>query len=232
MNISPILNALPIQAPSSKLIPTWPFRSAVPKVIMRPASVTIPAPMITPRMPSSGLFERSAGPAATKACAICAEVGCGTTVVEAAIQYAPLVRGAHRGNNGEPGTQRGREVGIIEGDLHRDSLHHLRVIPGGVVRRQQRKLRTAGWSNFEYLPLENFSRIFIDAQVCRIADFHIGQLRLAIIGLYPFNVADERDRLGPGRDQLPGANLPFTHGSIAGRFDFGVAQIHLRGAER
>src|SRR5271163_2902345 len=178
MNINPTLNALPIQAPSSKLIPTWPFRSAVPKVIMRPASVTIPAPMITPRMPSSGLFERSAGPAATRACAICAEVGCGTTVVEAAIQYAPLLRGAHRGNNGEPGTQRGREVGIIEGDLHRDSLHHLGVVPGSVVGRQQSKLRTAGRRNLQHLSLEDFSWIFVDAYFRRVADSHIGQLGL------------------------------------------------------
>jgi NAD(P)-dependent dehydrogenase (short-subunit alcohol dehydrogenase family) len=59
------LNALAIQAPSSKPIPTFPLRSAEPRDNRRPASVTIPAPMTTPRIPSSGLWDKSDGRAAT-----------------------------------------------------------------------------------------------------------------------------------------------------------------------
>ena len=52
---------------------------------MRPVSVTMPAPIMTPRIPSRGLFERSAGIAPAVACAICIGVGRGTAIVDAAI---------------------------------------------------------------------------------------------------------------------------------------------------
>ena len=65
MNMRATLNALAIQAPSSKPIPTFPLRSAKPRDNRRPASVTIPAPMTTPRIPSSGLWDKSDGRAAT-----------------------------------------------------------------------------------------------------------------------------------------------------------------------
>src|ERR1700745_577162 len=61
MNIRAMLNALLIQAPSSKPIPTLPFRSAKPSVSNRPATVTMAAPSNTPAIPSSGLFDKSSG---------------------------------------------------------------------------------------------------------------------------------------------------------------------------
>src|SRR5260370_16837415 len=61
MNIRATLNELEIQAPSSNPIPTFPFRSAKPNVSNRPVTVTIPAPSTTPRIPSSGLWDKSIG---------------------------------------------------------------------------------------------------------------------------------------------------------------------------
>src|SRR5947209_14743987 len=64
MNIRATLKALPIQSPSSNPIPTFPLRSAKPSDSNRPVIVTIPAPRSTPRIPSSGLCDRSTGSAA------------------------------------------------------------------------------------------------------------------------------------------------------------------------
>src|SRR5215831_362257 len=77
-----MLYALLIHAPSSKPNPKPPLRSARPSEIMRPVSVTTPAPMMTPRIPSSGLFESSLGIAAAADCAI--RIG-GTAMVDEAI---------------------------------------------------------------------------------------------------------------------------------------------------
>src|SRR4029077_1460158 len=64
MNINVTLKALEIQAPSSNPMPTFPLRSARPRPSNRPVRVTIPAPSITPTIPSTGLWDRSTGSAA------------------------------------------------------------------------------------------------------------------------------------------------------------------------
>jgi hypothetical protein len=56
----------------------------MPREIMRLVSVTIPAPVTTPRIPSSGLVEVSAGIAAATARAISTAVG-RSVLLEAAI---------------------------------------------------------------------------------------------------------------------------------------------------
>src|SRR5215470_14439058 len=84
MNIRAMLKALLIHEPSSKPNPRLPLRSARPSEIMRPVRVTTPAPMMTPRIPSKGLFEISLGIAAAVACAI--RMG-GTAMVDEAIVY-------------------------------------------------------------------------------------------------------------------------------------------------
>jgi hypothetical protein len=63
MNIVAALNAVPIHAPASTPMPRCPRRSGRPSDRNRAASVAMPAPMLTTRMPSSGLCERSAGSA-------------------------------------------------------------------------------------------------------------------------------------------------------------------------
>ena len=67
MNIVAALNAVPIHAPSSTPMPMWPRRSARPSERKRAASVAIAAPKLTARMPSSGVWERSAGSADARA---------------------------------------------------------------------------------------------------------------------------------------------------------------------
>src|SRR5260370_16672560 len=141
------------EATWSKLIPTWPLRTARPSEIIRPVSVTIPAPMITPKIPSNGLFESSAGTACASPRAICCGVNC-ATAAEAPIARSPLTPCAHGGDDGEPRTQGSGNARIIEPDLYGDSLHDFREITGGIVSRQQRELRTPAGPHLDHLSLD------------------------------------------------------------------------------
>src|SRR5271155_1602923 len=102
---------------------------------MRLVSVTTPAPVTTPRMPSNGLVETSAGIAAAAARAIC--IGDGrTAMLEAAISSSSLFR-AHSCIHRKSGTQFRREGRILECDLDRTTLRDLCEVASGVVGGQQ-----------------------------------------------------------------------------------------------
>src|ERR1700693_6546755 len=110
----------------------------MPREIMRLLSVPTPAPVTTPRIPSRGLLEPSAGIAAAAVRAI--SIGDGRTVMlEAAILFRlpPRPDGC---NHRESGPQFGGKGSVVQRDLDGDTLYHLREIAGRVVRRQQRKL--------------------------------------------------------------------------------------------
>src|ERR1700690_347253 len=110
----------------------------MPREIMRLVSVTTPAPVTTPRIPSSGRAETSAGTAAPTARAI--SIGDGRSVMlEAAIliRLPPRPGGC---NHRDAGAQFSGEGTIVQPNLDRDALHYLREIAGRVVGRQQRKL--------------------------------------------------------------------------------------------
>src|ERR1700720_2871124 len=103
----------------------------MPREIMRLVSVTTPAPITTPRIPSSGWAEASAGTAAPTARAM--SIGDGRTdTLEAAMLFRlpPRPDGC---NHRQSGTQFGGESGVVQRDLDRDALHHLREIAGRVV---------------------------------------------------------------------------------------------------
>src|ERR1700735_2345013 len=140
--------------------------------------------------------------------------------------------GAYGGDNGEARTQHSRSIGIVERDLYGDSLHDFSEIAGGIVGGKQGKLRTAGWCDFQYLSLKHLSWIFVYADLRRVTESYVGELRLAIICQHPFNVADKRNYLGPWRNQLPWSNLPLADGPVFWRANLGVAEIHLGDSER
>ncbi len=109
---------------------------------MRPVSVTSPAPKTTPRMPIKGRFETSDGIAEAAARAMSAGV-VRTAMLEVAMIFRLLSR-PDSGNDGKSGAQFRSEIGVFQRDLDRDALHNLGEIAGGIVRRQQSKLRAAG----------------------------------------------------------------------------------------
>src|SRR5580704_18629961 len=144
MNISAMLKALPIQAPSSKPMPRLPLRSAVPRVSRRPARVTIPAPMTTPKIPINGLCEISDGKTPAMALATCTGVGGCRTAAWEAIVILRLLSRSDGGGDGKPRTQLRGVSGVVERNLDGNPLHHLGEISGGVVGREQGELRATG----------------------------------------------------------------------------------------
>src|SRR5277367_5822620 len=106
----------------------------MPREIMRLVSVTTPAPVTTPRIPSSGLVETSAGIAAAADRAI--SIGDGRTVMlEAAICSRSPSRACscdHR----KSGTQLLGHSRVIQRDLDRNALYDFREVAGRVVGRQ------------------------------------------------------------------------------------------------
>src|SRR6266850_5484387 len=138
INIRPTSKAVPIHALSSYPNPWSPLKSGMPREIMRLVSVTTPAPVTTPRIPSSGLVETSAGIAAAAVRAI--SFGDGRTVMlEAAICFSSPSC-AHSCDHGNSGTQLHREGGILQSDLDRNALHDFCEVASGVVGRQQSEL--------------------------------------------------------------------------------------------
>src|SRR6266436_5555768 len=105
----------------------------MPREIMRLVSVTTPAPKTTPRIPSSGWAETSAGTAAPTARTISSGVGRSVTL-EAAILFRlpPRPDGC---NYRESGAQFGGKGAIVEPNLDGDALYHLCEIASRVVGR-------------------------------------------------------------------------------------------------
>src|SRR6266481_2372928 len=197
----------------------------MPREIMRLVSVTTPAPRTTPRIPSSGWAETSAGTAAPTARAI--SIGDGRTVtLEAAILFRlpPRPDGC---NHRESGTQFRGESCVVQRDLDRNALHDLGEIAGRIVRGQQGKLRPAGGRDLQDLTANYLPGILVNAKFGRITDLHVGQLRFPIVRLHPLRDINKRNHLCAGRNKLPGPHLPFTYVAVAGRENFGVAEVHI-----
>ena len=107
-------------------------------------------------------------------------------------------------------------------------MHDLGEVASRIVGRQKGKLRAAGRSNLKYSAVDRATGIFVDANLRGIADFHIGELRLALIRLNPLGVRHEGDDLCSRRNQLSRTHLPLAHGAVARRLDSRVAKVHLR----
>src|SRR5262245_10428168 len=167
MNMIAALKTVPTHAPWSKLSPMFPLRSARPSESSRPASVTIPAPRITPRIPRMGLSDKSAGGAA------------GFPI------DSSLVFRSHGHHCRESRPQMPGQRGVVERSLRGNPLDHFREIPRCVVRRQERELRSTRRRNLENPSGEDLTRKDVYANLRDVADLDVGQLRLPIIGLHP-----------------------------------------------
>src|ERR1700756_2166139 len=124
INIRPASKAVPIHALSSYPNPWIPLKSGRPRVIMRLVSVTTPAPVTTPKIPSSGLVETSAGIAAAAARAISTAEG-RIVMVEAAICPRSPSR-ADSCDHRKAGTQLLGHSRVIQRDLDGHPLRDFR----------------------------------------------------------------------------------------------------------
>src|SRR5216683_2738527 len=165
INIRPTSKAVLIHALSSNPNPWRPLKSGKPREIIRLVSVTTPAPVTTPRIPSSGLAEISAGIAAAAVRAISTADG-RTVMLESAICSSSPSR-AHSCDHGYSGTQFHRESGILQRNLDRNTLHDFCEVASGVVGRQQSELGSAGWCYLDHFAANELPGIFVDAKFSR-----------------------------------------------------------------
>src|SRR5271156_5466870 len=79
------------------------------------------------------------------------------------LRRSVLARGLNRNHRGKTRAKRVLQgMAWVEHDLDRNSLHHLGKVSGGVIGRQQSKLRSAGRRDLNPLPVEDDSREGID----------------------------------------------------------------------
>src|SRR4051812_16410626 len=174
-------------------MPTWPLKSASPRPSMRPVSVTSPAPVITPRIPSRGRVDTSDGMAAAAARAM--SIADGRTVMfEAAIGFRSLSR-ADGCNYGESGTQLRGESRVLECDFDGNTLDDLGEVARGIVGRQESELRPARRCDLQHLAAEYLPGVLVNPNLGSVANLHVGQLGFAIVCLYPLGATDEGNRL-------------------------------------
>src|SRR5580658_4167683 len=126
------------------------------------------------------------------------------------LRRSVLARGMNRNHHGKTRAKRVLQgMPWVEHDLDRDSLHYLGKVPGGIIGRQQRKLRSASRRNLLYLPMEDDSREGIDPDVGRVSLTHVGKLGFLIVGLNPHISPDQVNDLLSGRNQLTLAYVLF-----------------------
>ncbi len=116
----------------------------------------------------------------------------------------------------------------IEIDAHRNTLHHLHVISGGVLRRQQTEARTAGSADRLH-----FAGVFlagcVHAEADALAGVHALQLRLFKIRRHPDVVEwNYGHHLLAGRDILSQFHGLLADDPVDGRDNRAVAEIQLR----
>src|SRR6185369_195447 len=130
INICEPMPAVESHAPSSKPSENAPRRSGRPTVVSRLSKFAINAPSSTAPTANSGcgaIPPRETGPRSRSFSAIRARLA-----------------GIDMGEDGHAGQQAFQQrLVLVELDADRDSLNHLGEIAGGIVRRQQRELRTA-----------------------------------------------------------------------------------------
>src|SRR3982074_3644559 len=106
-----------------------------------------------------------------------------------------LMAGIDRDLDAHAGAQREIVQALIEGKANRYALHHLDPVARGILRRQQRKYRTARRGQRRNLGGDGNIRIGVDGDARRITLPYIGEVGA---------LADVVDVVGDGRYQWKG----------------------------
>src|SRR6478752_4814721 len=168
-NICDPMPAVESQAPSSKPSENAPRRSGRPTDVSRLSTFARNAPSST-------------APTANSGCGAIPPAETGPRSMSFSAIRARLA-GIDMGNDGHSGQQAFQQrLVIVELDPNRHPLNHLGEIAGGIVRRQQRELRTARRCNPLDAAMQCLVRETIDGDLDRLTGFYPGQLRLLVIG--------------------------------------------------
>src|SRR6195952_373216 len=165
------------QAPSSKLKPSAPLRSGRLMVNRRLSKLARNAPSKT--APTANIGRCDISPAETGPLLMCLLSGIGAVRARGSAGLVDVNPGPRRHARQQPLQQR---LALVERNPHRDALHHLGKIAGGVVGRKQRELRAAGRRNALDLAAQRLVRKGIDGDLDRLTGFYPRQLSLLVIG--------------------------------------------------
>ena len=115
----------------------------------------------------------------------------------------------------------------VDGEAHRQALHHLDPIAGGIFRRQQGETRTGAWAGAFDLAGEFFARIGIDRKFRRLSGMDVAQVGFLEIGFHPdVLVGNQREQGGGGFDIAADLYLlDFGDDAVNRRAHHGVAEI-------
>jgi len=80
------------------------------------------------------------------------------------------------------------QVGIIQSDLYRNALHDRRKLPGSIVRRRKRKLRSAAGAMSKPCRVTGLAGYVDGISRGGVAKFHVGQLVSRLVRMPPLMV--------------------------------------------
>jgi hypothetical protein len=123
---------------------------------------------------------------------------------------------------------------VVDADAHRNALHDLDPVAGGVLRRQQREARAEAGLMLATLPVPDGARIGVDADRRRLARLHIGQFGFLRARRDPQMVGrDQAEGLLRSRQILPGCSaLTLVTMPSNGALTTCIGQVALRVVDR
>src|ERR1700730_10942582 len=214
MKICEPIDAVESQAPSSKPSEKAPRRSGNPTEVSRLSKCARKEPSST-------------APTANKGCGAMPPRESGPCPASLLSAIRPRFAGVNSGHDRHPRQQAIQQrLALVEGDPNRDALNHLGEIAGGVVGRQQRKLRSAGRGDSLDAAVQPLAWESIDGHVDGLTRSYPGQLGLLVVG----DDVDVRqrhdiDEVAPDIDVVVRLNLPLTNDAVERCCDLGVPKL-------
>src|ERR1700694_225858 len=221
MKICEPMLAVESQAPSSKPSENAPRRSSNPTEVRRLSKLARNEPSST-------------APTANSGCGAIPPRGTGPRSALSLSAIRPRLAGVDIRDDGHSGQQAFQQrLILIQLDTDWNALDHLGEIAGGVVRRQQRELRTTRRRDPLDAAVEFFVRETVDGDVDRLARLHPRELRFLVIA----NHIDVRqrhniDQVAADIDVVARLHLPLAGNTIKRRHDLGVAEPELGCGQR
>src|SRR6185437_16592705 len=103
-------------------------------------------------------------------------------------------------------------------DAHRNALHHLDPVSGGVLRRQDGKLRAGAGAYRHHGPLEGVVGETVDVDCGLLADTQVGDVGFLRIGVDPGRlVVDDAQNWPASRDETAELNIVDLRGRAGDR---------------
>src|ERR1700754_3081922 len=208
------------QAPSSKLKPSAPLRSGRPMVNSRLSKLARNAPSRT--APTANIGRCDTPPVETGPLPMRLLSAIGAVRALGPNGLIDANSGHHRHARQQPLEQR---LALVERNPHRDALHYLGKVAGGIVGRKQRELRSTRRRNALDLAAQRLVRKGIDGDLDRLTGFYPRQLRLLVVGDH-IHIRKRHDvnQVAPDIDIVSRLHLVFADHAVERRYDFGIAE--------